>query len=304
MYDIIGDIHGYYEPLCELLYELGYYYTGEYFYHPERQVIFVGDFIDRGPYIRETLLLANTMVANNAALAIMGNHEYNALCFHTQDTDGNYLRPHTSKNVYQHTETLNAFAGRPGEWKYFLQWFMRLPLFLDLHNIRVVHASWVTPHIRFLKQNLQGPKMTEQFFRASSVKGTREYVAIDELLKGLEIDLPEGYSMYDKEGNLRQKMRIKWWEDGLTYTYPALSLGRASNIPDERIPDNVLSKLAFYPPDAPPVFFGHYWLRGQPEIQAPNVCCIDYSVAKDGKLVAYQWQGEKQLRNDHFHYIR
>jgi hypothetical protein len=47
-------------------------------------------------------------------------------------------------------------------------------------------------------------------------------------------------------------------------------------------------------PDAP-IFYGHYWLKGLPILQAENICCLDYSVAKGGRLVAYRWDGEKTL---------
>lgn len=48
-----------------------------------------------------------------------------------------------------------------------------------------------------------------------------------------------------------------------------------------------------YPADAPPVFFGHYWLSdARPRQRAPNVACLDYSVPKGGFLCAYRWDGE------------
>ena len=46
-YDIIGDIHGYADPLHELLEKLGYKNKQGVFGHASRQVIFLGDFIDR-----------------------------------------------------------------------------------------------------------------------------------------------------------------------------------------------------------------------------------------------------------------
>jgi hypothetical protein len=58
---------------------------------------------------------------------------------------------------------------------------------------------------------------------------------------------------------------------------------------------------AGYPSEEKPVFFGHYWLEGEkPMVQAPNVCCVDYSVAKKGKLVAYRFDGETELRQEKF----
>ena len=51
MYDLIGDIHGHAAELCQLLQQLGYApdALGTYRHPAGRQVIFVGDFIDRGP---------------------------------------------------------------------------------------------------------------------------------------------------------------------------------------------------------------------------------------------------------------
>jgi hypothetical protein len=41
--------------------------------------------------------------------------------------------------------------------------------------------------------------------------------------------------------------------------------------------------------------FGHYWLKGQPCITAPNAACLDFSVANEGYLTAYRWSGEREL---------
>ena len=61
-YDIIGDIHGYADELCDLLARLGYHERNGIYQHPERRVVFVGDFIDRGPKIRKTLQIVRAMV--------------------------------------------------------------------------------------------------------------------------------------------------------------------------------------------------------------------------------------------------
>ena len=57
MYDLIGDIHGHCHTLKKLLSQLGYAEQEGVWQHPTRKVIFVGDYIDRGPQIRETLAL-------------------------------------------------------------------------------------------------------------------------------------------------------------------------------------------------------------------------------------------------------
>ena len=51
----------------------------------------------------------------------------------------------------------------------------------------------------------------------------------------------------------------------------------------------------WYYQDEEPVFFGHYWLRGEPVILQAHAVCLDYSVAKNGQLVGYRWDGEQTL---------
>jgi hypothetical protein len=53
--DLIGDVHGHADKLEELLLKLGYSKNKGAFSHLDRKVLFVGDYIDRGPKIRETL---------------------------------------------------------------------------------------------------------------------------------------------------------------------------------------------------------------------------------------------------------
>lgn len=141
-FDLIGDIHGHAEPLRRLLGQLGYREEDGSFRHPNRQVIFLGDFIDRGPAIRESLRMVRKMVDGGAALAVMGNHEFNALCYHTIGKNGGPLRAHSETNRHQHQATLDAFADFPDEWRDYLAWFRTLPLYLEMDDFRVVHACW------------------------------------------------------------------------------------------------------------------------------------------------------------------
>ena len=57
------------------------------------------------------------------------------------------------------------------------------------------------------------------------------------------------------------------------------------------------------PADAPPVFFGHYWLTGAPTLLSPTTACVDYSIAKGGRLVAYRWNGEPELNGKNFCWV-
>jgi calcineurin-like phosphoesterase family protein len=78
-YDLVGDIHGHADALHRLLGKLDYAEVEGVFRHPERQMIFVGDFIDRGPQQREVLRIARSMCEAGLARAVMGNHEFNAI---------------------------------------------------------------------------------------------------------------------------------------------------------------------------------------------------------------------------------
>jgi hypothetical protein len=54
-YDLVGDVHGHADTLHRLLRKLDYTEIEGIFRHLKRQMIFVGDFIDRGPQQREVL---------------------------------------------------------------------------------------------------------------------------------------------------------------------------------------------------------------------------------------------------------
>ncbi|MBU3739758.1 MAG: hypothetical protein FGM55_12490, partial [Rhodoferax sp.] len=63
--DIVGDIHGEYDALVALLHHLGYDRQGN---HPQgRNLVFVGDFCDRGPNSPAVLTLAQSLVKSGRA---------------------------------------------------------------------------------------------------------------------------------------------------------------------------------------------------------------------------------------------
>lgn len=51
-----------------------------------------------------------------------------------------------------------------------------------------------------------------------------------------------------------------------------------------------------------PIFFGHYWMTGQPTPLGPDrmAACVDYSAGNNGPLVAYRWEQEGPLEAEHF----
>lgn len=302
-YDIIGDIHGHAHELKALLAGLGYGRHERGYRHPDRKALFVGDFVDRGPAIGEVLEIVRSMVDANDALAVMGNHEYNAIAFHTpkpgqQDA---WFRAHSDKNLKQHDATLKQLSTT--QIAEAIEWFKMLPVAINVDGVRIAHASWQTRDIDRINRalNTHG-RFTAEFLTIAEEAGSELNVAIENVLKGPELQLPAGHFILDKANHKRDTVRIKWYESGAGRTYREHHLG-SDEVPDVAINVNDLGTFETYLSDATPVFVGHYWLTGTPKPLATNVACTDYSVAKGGKLVAYRWDGEPTLLKEKFHWL-
>jgi protein phosphatase len=144
-FDIIGDIHGCYDELVELLGDLGYATAADGFTVTPpagRRALFLGDLVDRGPAIPAVLRLVMSMVAGEAALCIPGNHEVKL------------LRALNGKNVTQThglAQSLEQLAAEPPEFSREVATFIDALVghyVLDEGRLVVAHAG--------LPENLQG----------------------------------------------------------------------------------------------------------------------------------------------------
>lgn len=304
MYDLIGDIHGHADELVRLLELLGYEKAQEVYRHRSRKVVFVGDFIDRGPKIRQVLEIVRPMVEQGAALAVMGNHELNALAFHTEEPagSGRYLRKRNNKNIRQHAKTILQLT--EDELSDALAWFRALPMWLDLEGIRVVHACWDPAAIDQIAAGLQAHGgVTTEFLREACTAGQGLFDPVELVLKGKEVDLPPGTSFRDKDGHLRDRTRVKWYLSPEGQTYRSYALTDEIDC-DLAIEPSIVREAVPYRPLDKPVFIGHYWLPpGRPRVVAENVACLDFSVAKEGLLCAYRWNGEQKLSDENFVWV-
>jgi hypothetical protein len=303
-YDIIGDIHGHVNDLLDLLKKMGYGKSERgHFYHSDRQAIFVGDYIDRGKHSKEVVQLVRAMQESGSAIALMGNHEYNAICFHTKGSSGEYLRPRTNQNIKQHCATLHSFED-DAFLSESLDWFKQLPLFYENEYFRVIHACWDAEQIEIFKQKMEGNQLKMEHLEASTIKGDNLYEAVEILLKGRELKLPGEHTFKDVEGHIRNQVRVKWWEnpEGKTYLEYAVNEFEPAAAEQLTIPiPPYMQSILPYPTSEKPVFFGHYWLSEEsPKLQNQKVCCLDYSIAKAGKLVAYRFDGEQELNENKF----
>jgi hypothetical protein len=142
-----------------------------------------------------------------------------------------------------------------------------------------------------------GARLTAGLVEASHRKGTEIFGAVDILLKGDEAALPSGFTFTDKDGHIRSDIRTRWWAPTLT-TYREAYMGP----PGVDMPDLPIAGHRIFPEPDRPIFIGHYWLNPA-EALAPlskRVACVDYSVAKGGRMVAYRFDGEQELSADKF----
>jgi hypothetical protein len=174
MYAIIPDLHADKVCLDKTLLACGFIQTKPFSWrHPKGfKAVFLGDFIDYSrdrsdpncddKYVVETV---KNMVQVGDAYAIMGNHELNALMYHTSticEKTGKHkwLRDRSEDNKRQHHSFLEAHnvnfdddysSPKDPELKETLDWFLTLPLFIDFGEFRVVHAQWDDNCISLIK---------------------------------------------------------------------------------------------------------------------------------------------------------
>ncbi len=305
MFDLIGDIHGHAAELEELLRRMGYRQRAGAWRHAERTAIFVGDFLDRGPQIRETLRLVRAMLEAGSARAVLGNHEWNAFAFHQPDPDlpGEFLRRHFEKNVHQVAATLAQVPA--AELASHLAFLRTLPLRLELpvtagmggpggpggtSGLRVVHACWDEVAFGVIDEALaRHGGISEAFLIEGSNREALLFAALEIVLKGKEMELPAGDFLVDKDGQRRVLARVRWYAEPAGQTVASYALPHFPHLSPAALPAKVVAEARPYPPAAPPVYFGHYWLTDPaPAALAPNVTCLDYSVAAGGFLCGYR----------------
>ena len=279
--------------LDALLRALGYRVRHGRWHHPvpDRQIVFLGDFIDRGPDSAGVLATVRNLVADGRALAVMGNHELNAIHYHSSDPEtGQPLRPRTARNQAQHAGFLRQFPLGSAGGREWIDWMAGLPLWLDLGPFRAVHACWSPPAVRRLTRIAPGGVLPRERLLLDGRPDDALRADVETLTKGPEARLPDGASFTDKTGHRRHHVRLAWWRRGaVTWREATTSVPDLRQIPDAPLPGHVAT--GFYPEADKPVFFGHYWLDDLARIEAPNALCLDCSAGiGDNPLVAYAWE--------------
>lgn len=311
-YDVIGDVHGCADKLIRLLVAMGYERIDGVWRHRSRQAVFVGDFIDRGLYQLDAVAIPRAMVKAGSALAVLGNHEFNAVAYATKDRSGQWCRAHSEKNRGQTTEFLAAAPFGSQTHQDMMSWFRSLPLWLDLGGLQIVHACWHGQSMETLRPMLSSDhSMTDELIIETTKRHTVAYEALKVVLKGPEAGL-DGFTYMDKDGYSRDQGRLDWWDPAATTLRNGIRLPDgcdlfdenmepATALPNTALPDD-LRQMVPTAPGRSPVLFGHYWFSAGTNNETLLVidgkaACLDFSAVRGGPLVAYRWSGESELQS-------
>ncbi|MES2391204.1 MAG: polynucleotide kinase-phosphatase [Acidobacteriota bacterium] len=146
-FDIIGDVHGCFDELTDLLTTLGYALSAHDTQFtleapPGRKLVFVGDLVDRGPKTPQVLKLIAHLVASGQAFCVPGNHDVRLV---------KALRGRDLPLTFGLGETLEQLAGESPETKRSIADFLHglvSHYVFDDGKLVVAHAG--------LKESMQG----------------------------------------------------------------------------------------------------------------------------------------------------
>ena len=304
--DIIGDIHGEYDALVALLTHLGYDENGKH--ADNRRVVFVGDFVDRGHNSTAVLDLAERWINAGRAVAVLGNHEINLLRNDPKEGSGWFFDE-------KHQEDTKKFGDyhRPdqAERENIVKFLSSLPIALERHDLRVIHAAWRSEAVEKIKK-LKIGTVEEDFakwetallenLKSCGLKARKDQEKIDYAAE-LNNDftpslLLEGHAKYDEYMQMGNPLKV-------------LTSGVERNLPDSSKVFRAGGKWRFVErvawwdeyEEKIPVVIGHYWRSFNNNANAEaeesdlfgsvdplawhgkhnNVFCIDFSVGKRWK---------------------
>jgi hypothetical protein len=296
--DVVGDVHGELRALHKLLTRLGYNRHGE---HPQgRRLIFIGDLCDRGPDSPGVIALVRRLVERDLAQCVAGNHELNVL--RRKEKDGNHWFFGKSRKegfgqcvpIEQHEQAAIH------------EFFNSLPVVLERHDLRLVHAAWDAEAVEKARRSTLGvlefyfaeEKRIDIEVRATGLKeaNARDWERYGDCLRDKEATVPflENIGRYDEiyqmgnsikvttsgvervancqffaGGRWRMTKRVPWWQEYQGQT-PVL-FGHYWRWLQS-------SSHALYCKGQPPLFDGippKSWLPTKDEERA---FCLDYSV--------------------------
>lgn len=287
-FDFIGDLHGQWKRARALLSRLGYRRRDGIFCHPGRKAVFLGDILNRGPRVADTVRMVREMEQAGSAVCLLGNHEF-WTWWHERRLRAGLPSVLPDKTLDAIARSRASFGKSTGEWERLLQWIERLPV---VFNARLpggesafgVHACMDPVAAAFLGNN--------KLLRCDALGRTpgRRFYSLMSLI--------EGPSFFPCGGE--KSVRMRWWLSRLPNSMAEATF-TARALPEHQAPPtSLLSKLHPLLPGHPPVFFGHYGFPKPARPILPNAACLDLGAGQGGPVAAYSWNGEQRLLKSRF----
>lgn len=295
--DFIGDIHGHHKLLEKLLIKLDYTKSKGTYFHPVQKTVFVGDIINRGPKVRESLELVYNMCERGQARCVLGNHEINFLAYQLHKKKPFLSALQIYRIEKQLENTLYSFKNHKKELDFYTDWIKTWPSFIDEIGYRVIHACWIHKGINFFKEKHSAGNLNNDLLVNLMDVETKEYGLLHSLYQG--VDIP--YFKHESDTK-STAVRIRWWDTMEGKTYRDLATKEREGIPDVKIPSQIVTNSYVYN-DKPLLFIGHFCLDELPHLVSEKVCCLDFCVSKKGILTAYRYLSEKKLKAEHLYFI-
>ncbi len=136
--DIVGDIHGEQAALLQLLRHLGYDARGN---HPEgRTLVFLGDFVDRGPDSPGVIGIVHQLVTSGKAVAVRATTRSTCCATTPKMGSGWFFDARLQSDLRKYP--CFARPHDPAERSAIVHFLRDLPVALEREDLRIVHAAW------------------------------------------------------------------------------------------------------------------------------------------------------------------
>ncbi|MFT5582751.1 MAG: hypothetical protein ACI9VR_000327 [Cognaticolwellia sp.] len=295
--DIVGDVHGEYQALEELLSALGWMDGSAQ--AAGRRLVFVGDLVDRGPDSIKVVDRVADLVQQGLAQVTLGNHELNLLRQELKSGNNWFFG---QEELTREGQPFQSRLASSVERSRLLDFFKTLPLALERSDVRVAHACWDPSSVDRLRNPPDGDicqvvnhwdRQTEQQILAAGLSAQAK-------LESAPYDLrdptytPPLLRNAGKEELMRQSgnpARVLTSGTEMLANHPFFAAGRWRML--RRVP-----WWEYY--KGPLVVMGHYWRRtpamGPPPpsqergifkhehpfdpMGAGHAFCVDYSVGR------------------------
>lgn len=294
-WDIIGDVHGHARDLERLLRQMGYRKRAGSWRCSGRKLLFLGDYVNRGPEISEAVDLVRSLVESEVAVALLGNHDFNlvqVVCGRLSGEEG----ATESKLVKQASDSLVALGASSARLEAVVAWLMTLPVVWEDEGFRAVHACWDEKAVACLLRT--GGVILQEADFVPGNKGARAR-SVTILLNGPELKLPRVAALSRRNS----RVRTKWWLPSAR-SWREAAYPEEPDLPGSPLPLRARKAFRPYGPEQPPLFFGHYGFPKPAKPVLPNAACLDFAVARDGALGGYRWDGERRLKAAKFVRLR